>query len=185
MKTLVIHPLDQSTGFLFEIYRDKGYTVVNDLETCRSRKKITELIKAHGRVMCLGHGGPTGLFYTCINPELVYLLKKKEIVFIWCHADKFVERYGLVGFYTRMFISEVAEAAYYGIKTTQDKIDYSNNLFASEFRKYESMLNVHNLIKEAYIGECPVIQFNNERLCERNEESILNYKDLKDELLLN
>jgi hypothetical protein len=86
-----------------------------------------------------------------------------------------------------MFISEVGEAAHFGIRITQEKVDYSNDYFASEFRKYESLFSVHSLIKEHYNSfDCPVIQFNNDRLYERddtiNSESLLAERDLEDEM---
>jgi len=170
MKTLVVHPDDRSTDFLKKIYLNKpDWTIINDPMTCRSRKEITSLIKAHGRIIMMGHGHPYGLFFSCINPEIVYLLREKLCVCIWCNADQFVQKYGLRGFYTGMFISEVNEARYFNIETTQEKIDYSNNLFATELNKYIDMICVHSLIKESYIGDDPVIQYNNDRLYERDE----------------
>ena len=90
-----------------------------------------------------------------------------------------------------MFISEVDEARVFGISITQDKVDYSNEYFASEFRKYESMICSHQLIKEHYNSfDCPVIQFNNDRLYEREDniddtdsmERDLAERDLEDEM---
>jgi hypothetical protein len=188
MKTLVIHPKDASTDFLKKIYEGKDWTIINDQATTRSRVEITKLIKKHGRIIMMGHGHPYGLFMSCINPEIVYLLRQKLCVCIWCNADQFVEKYGLRGFYTGMFISEVSEARFYGIETTQEKIDYSNNLFATEMNKHIDMICVHQLIKESYVGDDPVIQFNNERLYERDDddtmilESNLAARDLKNEM---
>ena len=193
MKTLVIHPTDASTDFLTEIYRDKGYTVINHNP---SHKELKDAIKNHGRIMMLGHGVPQGLIgygRLIINPTLVQILREKLCVGIWCNADQFFNRYKLKGFFTGMFISEVEEAAHFGIRITQDKIDYSNDYFASEFRKYESLFSVHSLIKEHYNSfDCPVIQFNNDRLYERDDaqeaydtmvmESNLAAKDLEDEM---
>ena len=188
MKTLVIHPADRSTDFLKEIYEGKGYTVVTDKNILRTPLEVKKLIKDHGRIMMMGHGYPGGLFFTCINPEMVYLLREKLCICIWCNADKFVEKYKLKGFYTGMFISEVGEAKYFGIEATQERIDNSNNLFASEFRKYESLITVHQLIKEHYNSfECPVIQFNNDRLYDSDDdtdsmERDLANRDLEDEM---
>ena len=173
MKTLVIHPDDRSTDFLKVIYEGKGYTVETDREILRSPKQVKELIKKHDRIMMMGHGHPYGLFFTCINPEMVYLLREKECVCIWCNADKFVERYGLRGFYTGMFISEVGEAGYFRIETTQEKIDYSNNLFVEHLREVIDSPNVLTEIKSSYVGECPVIKFNNERLYYKIDNSVI------------
>jgi hypothetical protein len=121
---------------------------------------------------------------------MVYLLRTKEIVAIWCNADKFVERYNLKGFYTGMFISEVAEGQCFKIKATQDEVTYSNILFAMELNKVIDEPNVHTLIKESYKGlfENDVIRFNNERLYYRgvddtdSMERDLANRDLEDEM---
>lgn len=165
MKTLVIHPEDKSTQFLDIIYKDKGFTVVR--KWGESMSKMRKLVRSHDRIMFMGHGGPFGLFgYTqhLRDRHFVEMLKKKECVCIWCNADLYVERVGLVGFYTGMFISEVGEAAYYGIRKTQEEIDYSNNLFVEHFREVMDNPNLLTEIKTLYSGECDVIKFNNARL---------------------
>jgi len=137
----------------------------------------------------MGHGYPGGLFFTAINSSMVYLLRQKDCVCIWCNADQFVEKYGLRGFYTGMFISEVGEAYGRGIKALQDEVTYSNVLFAMELNKVIDEPNVHSLIKESYKGvfENDVIRFNNERLYYRdiddtdNMEHNLANRDLQDE----
>lgn len=183
MKTLVIHPDDRSTDFLKKIYEGKDYTVVTDHEILRSRKKVTNLIKDHDRIMMMGHGYPGGLFFTCITASMVYLLREKECVCIWCHANQFVEKYGLKGFYTGMFLSEVGEAYYYDIKATQEQINYSNNLFSTELNKVIDDDNVHHLIKEAYSGDDPVIQYNNTRLYYRegNQQALVEKFETNDD----
>lgn len=173
MKTLVIHPDDRSTDFLKIIYEGKGYTVINDREILKSPKQVSKLIKKHHRIIMLGHGHPRGLFYTCINPEMVYLLREKECICIWCNADQFVEKYGLKGFYTGMFISEVGEAHAFGIHKTQEEIDYSNNLFVTNFREVMDKPDVLTEIKKLYDGDCAVIKFNNERLYHSDKVRLL------------
>lgn len=165
MKTLVIHPADPSTDFLKKIYEGKDYTIINDFTACRSRKVISALIKKHDRIIMMGHGSPYGLFYTCITSEIVYLLREKECVCIWCNADKFVQKYGLKGFYTGMFISEVGEARAFGITIDQANVSYSNYYFANLMNDSIDSLNILNEIKSAYTDDDnPVIKFNNERL---------------------
>jgi hypothetical protein len=196
MKTLVIHPDDRSTDFLKLIYEGKDWTIINDHNVCRSRKQITELIKSHDRIIMMGHGYPGGLFFTCIDSGMVYLLREKFCVCIWCNADQFVNKYKLTGFFTGMFISEVGEAfangidAVNGVPVLQDEITYSNVLFAMELNKVIDEPNVHSLIKESYKGvfENDVIRFNNDRLYYRGiddtdslERDLAN-RDLEDEL---
>lgn len=139
MKTLIIHPDDRSTDFLKPIYSNiQDATVLTGGTT---KENVAEMIKTHDIIMMMGHGSPWGLFSVgrfigsngyVIDYTTVELLRNKQNVFIWCNADKFVNRYDLNGFYSGMFISEVGEATYCGLPgTTQDVVDESNNTFAS------------------------------------------------------
>ena len=177
MKTLVIHPDDRSTDFLKQIYKGKCWTIINDRDACRSTSVITKLIRKHDRIIMMGHGHSNGLFYTCINPYMVYLLREKNCVFIWCNADKFVENYGLRGFYTGMFISEVDEAEYYKIKISQPEVSYSNYYFANLMNSFIDSENVLNEVKSSYTDDDnPVIKFNNNRLYYRTDTFEFNSK---------
>jgi hypothetical protein len=55
---------------------------------------------------------------------------KKNNIYIWCNADRFVNMYYLKGFYTGMFISEYSEASYCEVPTFIDEVEQSNALFA-------------------------------------------------------
>jgi len=176
MKTLVIHPDDPSTDFLKEIYLGKGWTVINDHIITRSRSRVADLIKGHDRIIMMGHGHSHGLFMSCINPEMVYLLREKQCICIWCNADNFVLRYRLKGFYTGMFISEVDEARYFGINISQEMIDRSNRDFAFEMRlclDHDDPKLIYEEIKSTYVGVHTVYQFNNDRLYYRDGQSVL------------
>ena len=131
-KTLVIHPADPSTDFLSKIYEGRGWEVIRQREDTIRTKYIKERIKDNDRIIMLGHGTPYGLIggmNFIINQTHVHLLREKELVGIWCNADQFFKKYGLNGFYTGMIISEVREANYLGIDTTDDEVNYSNALF--------------------------------------------------------
>jgi hypothetical protein len=193
MRTLVIHPADRSTDFLKEIYWGKDWKIINDRDACRSRKVITQLIKKHDRIIMMGHGYPGGLFFTCINSQMVYLLRQKECVCIWCNADQFVRRYNLKGFFTGMFISEVGEAAGRGITVGQEEVTASNNLFAVLMGDLltDDRTNVLAEIKTSYVGDSEVISFNHARLYYRvadddddtmEQERLLAERDLEDEM---
>jgi hypothetical protein len=171
VKTLVIHPDDRSTDFLKEIYRDKpDWTIVNDHETCQSRKKIMKLIRSNDRIIMLGHGGSMGLFYTCINPIMVDTLRGKELIFVWCNADRFVERYGLKGFSTQMFCSEYSECYNEGIKNIEKgMVEESNEAFATIMSKHidENLNVIHEKVTQEYgiiANINPVASYNNKRL---------------------
>ena len=152
MKTLIIHPEDPSTTFLNPIYADiPNKTLV---QSNSSKSKIYYLIAEHDRILMMGHGCHDGLLavgkfeyevrdlfspYHCVvDREAVDLLStKKDSLFIWCHADVFLqENPGPRGFYTGMFISEVREAEAYGIHgVSQEVVDESNRLFSQEVAK--------------------------------------------------
>ncbi len=129
MKTLVIHPYDVTTNFLNATYLSRGWTIINHNP---SRKELKEAIKTHDRIIMMGHGCEYGLYgfgRFVIDSQLVYLLREKDCVCIWCNADLFVEEYGLKGFYTGMIISEYEEAIYYSVPPTTETIHESNMLF--------------------------------------------------------
>lgn len=144
MKTLVIHPKDVTTDFLSIIYADKDWTVINSQT---SRSTIKKAIKAHDRIIMLGHGTEEGLIGFdkrgfVVNSSMIYVLREKECVCIWCNADHFVKRYRLIGFYTGMIISEYEEALMFSVKADSKEIDDSNTLFA------ESVKNAIDFIPE-------------------------------------
>lgn len=180
MKTLVIHPKDPSTSFLDIVYNpipDK--TVITGGVT---KDELKSLVDSHDRIMMMGHGSPYGLFSVgqflgtskngyIIDESFVWLLQEKtDNVFIWCNADRFVSRYGLKGFYSGMFISEIGEAEYCGIPgTDQELIDESNYGFCNIIAKYinETKDVIHeNVVKEygEIARENPVALYNNLRL---------------------
>ena len=186
MKTLVIHPEDKSTDFLDVIYKGKDWTIeTRHKGPDYSKKEFIQQVKDHDRIIIMGHGYPGGLFMSHVNPEAVYLLRQKECICIWCNADQFVNKYKLIGFYTGMFISEVGEANWFNIDASQEQIDFSNHLFSDLVAENidETFLHLHRVLKENYYStECPVIQYNNDRLYTQDEESLLAQRDLEEEL---
>lgn len=178
MKTLIVHPEDYSTKFLDIVYAPiENKTLVTGGV---SKTELMKLIQEHDRVMMMGHGSPGGLFsvgkfgnagaYIIDQLMVPYLKSKKDNVFIWCNADKFVEIFGLTGFYSGMFISETGEAAYCGLPgTEQDIVDESNFGFCNIIAKYikEETNAIHENVKKEYglIAENnPVALYNNNRL---------------------
>ncbi|MCK9445607.1 hypothetical protein M0Q50_01795 [bacterium] len=166
MKTLVIHPFDITTGFLEDIYIDKDWTVV---DWNPSKCGLKNLIKEHDRIIMLGHGTEDGLLgYNrfVINSELVYLLREKLCVCIWCNADKFVEKYSLKGFYTGMIISEYEEAIMFCVNATNTEIYNSNVLFAKAIKDSIDDDNMLSKSKLIYDGNTEIINFNKNNLFE-------------------
>jgi len=178
MKTLIIHPKDETTTFLDIVYKDiPNQTLVTGGYT---KGEIQQLIREHDRVMMMGHGSPKGLFsvgmfdssngYIIDHLMVSCLMEKKDNVYIWCNADGFVRTFGLKGFYSGMFISEIEEADYCGIPgTDQELIDESNYGFVNIISKYitENTEVIHeNVMKEYGViaEENPVALYNHMRL---------------------
>ena len=178
MKTLIIHPEDASTSFLDIVYASvEDKTIITGGV---SKTDVIKLINEHDRVMMIPHGSPGGLFavgkfpgsgaYIIDQTIVPYLKNKDNSVFIWCNADKFVDVFGLKGFYSGMFISEVGEAYYCGLPgTEQDQVDESNYGFCNIISKYinddkniihENVTKEYGLIAE----QNPVAFYNNNRL---------------------
>lgn len=175
-KILVIHPVDPTTEFLSIIYRNLNAMVIRQ-PISKSRLKV--LIKDADRVIMLGHGTANGMgsvdyrngravsITTIIDSNLVYLLReKKDNIYIWCHANEFVEKYGLGGFSTGMFISETLEATVYGVKATEDEVKESNSDFARIIRNniYRSGSELKNIVQEDYELDSDVVRYNHERM---------------------
>jgi len=174
MKTLVIHPEDKTTYFLKAVYSKlKNYTLI----TSGSKNEVNRAISSHDRIMMLGHGSSSGLLSVgqfegiyVIDSETAPLLKEKECVFIWCHADKFVKAHGLKGLFSGMFVSEVVESRLVGIgKVPQEIVDESNSIFSYNlglgigrdlYHAYHRMMNVYERLAETNV----VANYNARRL---------------------
>jgi len=164
--TLVIHPQDESTDFLKDIYHGKGWGVMTN-PYC-DEYKLKDYIISNDRIVILGHGSSDGLFgglWMMINSDFVGILKNKECVCVWCNADQFVQNYGLNGFHSGMFISETLEADFYGIPTNESEISQSNHLFANLLNEHIFNDNVLDKMQTQYQDkDNPIISFNRERL---------------------
>lgn len=186
MKTLIIHPADKSTDFLevmYKNYLDNGDTTLISFSRM-TKNMLHQTISEHDRIIMCGHGTPKGLFSVSAFPKIkngliidassVPFLRGKENIFIWCNADKFVNEHQLNGFYTGMFISEVGEATYCGVRykekiVSQDIVDKSNYGFVELMNKvFDKSLNeMYNYVKNEYgnmINENPVAEYNHRRL---------------------
>lgn len=190
MKTLVIHPKDRSTDFLKPIYEnipDKT-VITGDYPPTMNIDEVNELIKSHDRVIMLGHGCPDGLFsmglfknaYGLIidNETTDLLMEKKDNIYVWCNADRFVRPRNLQGFFSGMFVSEVGESWYCNIPSKRDVVDESNNRFAEILGKYvnEPTDVIHEKVTQEY-GELAktnkVAGYNNDRLYYYNNDVVV------------
>lgn len=169
MKTLVIHPTDFTTDFLNVIYKNKDWTIINaDV----SEKELLELISNHERIICMGHGIPTGMLgFPYLIDEKFFTDKTKHYVCIWCNADQFVKKYRIKGLYTGMIISEMEEAHYEGIfYVNHSQIEESNSLFAGSiaaFIDYPDNIMVDNILKTYDSLDNPIIEYNRQRIYQK------------------
>lgn len=178
MKTLVIHPEDKSTDFLKPIYANiKRKTV---LSKNVSRDKLLAAVRSHDTIIMLGHGSSSGLFNVsgigkgmlAVGESLVEELHGKQLIAIWCNADKFIEHHSLTALYSGMFISEVSEARYCNVQGDQAMVDESNDTFAALLGNMlgkvpTNLKTVHSMVGESYeeLGEVnTVAKYNSDRL---------------------
>ena len=176
MTTLIIHPDDRSTTFLKDIYQhlEDATVVTKNI----SQHTLHELIRSHDQIVMLGHGSPYGLFNVArigdggftIGTSEAPLLKDKQCIFIWCHADQYVRKHGLKGLSSGMFISEVDEARYCGVLSTQSQVDHSNEVFTqalgaalSEEGSYGEVLEQVTHKYKVLVPKNQVAQYNLER----------------------
>ena len=162
MKTLVIHPKDDSTFFLTQSYLNLEATVVTDVYVGKS--KLKELIKTHDKIIMMGHGTKDGLISTpkrfVIDSSFVYLLRDKICICVWCNANEFFNKYKLKGYATGMVVSELDESYYYGVNCTLKEIDDSNQLFGESLKLALQSEDVRTKLLESYQGDTHVIFFN-------------------------
>jgi len=177
MKTLIIHPQDNSTNFLRPIYAGiKRKTV---LTKNVSSDKLLSAIRSHDTIILLGHGSPNGLFNVsgigkgvmAVGDYMVEELRGKQLIAIWCNANKFIERHSLSALYSGMFISEVSEARYCGVQGDQAMVDESNSTFAVLLGNMLSdtsmdLEKTHGMVLESYeeLGKVnTVAKYNSDR----------------------
>jgi hypothetical protein len=169
VKTLVIHPIDATTDFLSVIYEGKDWTILR--RSIYKKLELVEALNSHDRIIMLGHGLPQGLlsitnrdsmsYQMVIDSKLVYILREKECICIWCNADQFVRKYALRGFHTGMIISEDEEANLFSITYNNSDIKESNELFAKTIKSYIDSENVLEEVKSEYVSETNnIIKFN-------------------------
>jgi hypothetical protein len=177
MKTLVIHPEDRSTDFLKPIYAGIKHKTV--LTKNVSHDKFLSAIRSHDTIILLGHGSSSGLFNVSgigkgvmvVGESLVEELRDKQLIAIWCNADKFIEHHSLPALYSGMFISEVSEAKYCNVQGDQAMVNESNNTFAALLGNMlgespADLKTVHSLVGESYeeLGEVnAVAKYNSDR----------------------
>ena len=95
--TIVFHMSDKSTDMLIPIYEGRGWDVYRGSGWGMSREFFKQLIERHDKILCLGHGTPSGLIGGCIGKDEVPYLKEKKVFALWCYAATFFKRNGFEG----------------------------------------------------------------------------------------
>lgn len=142
---LVVHPQDNSTDFLAEIYAGMDNVVrfdgIADLDLDRLLQE-----SSHDKelTMFMGHGTPFGLRnitwgendspYYIGGKQAGMLLGRKKLFGMWCNANEFAQSYGLNGLWSGMIISDVFEAAFMGFKASEEEIEEENLKLARRVR---------------------------------------------------
>lgn len=171
-KTLVIHPKDITTDCLSVIYEGRGWTVIRDVNT--SDSEVEKQLKAHDRIIMLGHGTPYGLLcgdgsgrrfarYIILDKH-AHILKNKETISIWCNSDAYFEHHGMGGLHTGMIVSEVDEEKYIFREVILNEEEMAKNmeLFCGAFAKYIDLEpeKMREKVLEEYVGDDKVTLFN-------------------------
>lgn len=177
MKTLIIHPEDESTAFVKDVYKDMPYDTL--IEKDLTKGQIIDQIVSHDKIIMIGHGGPEGMFaigkfpatwgYVIDESFVPYFKDKKECLYLWCNADKFVRKHKLKGFYSGMFISELSETYFCGVNANDEQMDEANKFFCQTFQTYltEDMRNAYEKVKISYDLKAksnPIIDYNSKRI---------------------
>lgn len=95
--TIVFHLDDPSTEMLKPIYEGQNWDVFTDSAYRYKEKFFEELIRRHDKIMCLGHGTPSGLIGGIIDSLSADWLRDKKVFALWCYAATFFKRNGFKG----------------------------------------------------------------------------------------
>ena len=95
--TIVFHMQDKSTDMLIPIYEGRGWDVYRGSGWDMSDDFFKTLIEKHDKILCLGHGTPSGLIGGTIGSAEVPYLKEKKVFALWCYAATFFKRNGFQG----------------------------------------------------------------------------------------
>ncbi len=187
-KTLVIHPKDPTTAMLEEVYRGKGYDVIDDPDV--GREELLEAIASHRRILMLGHGNQGGLLdpsfikaYPRIRDERMFvlddsfacLLHEKETLSVWCLSDQYFRRHRIPGFHTGMIISEMREEKMFfpSLPVSEAELERNITSFCRLLGECETLppLEIKAYLLTRYRGEDPITAFNRRNLYVLDDEN--------------
>jgi hypothetical protein len=170
---LVIHIIStEDTRSFSNIYQGLETKVLINPSSSEAKRAI---IDEKDIIILIGHGTEYGLLNShldgyFIDSGWVNFLRNKTIIGIWCYAGNFADRYGLKGFFTSNFISnvdELLECGFNNFEHSDSIIEYENVHFSNRINFY-LRTNVpmdewvNDLQKNASI--MPFVQYNYEAL---------------------
>lgn len=108
-----------------------------------SRVQIHQMLRSNFErpLLISGHGTERGLLTKDLNGYLIdggmadMLRRRTSIIGCWCYAGNFADNYGLHGFFTSMFISNINEATELGFTTDAETITSENFFFSNQVRR--------------------------------------------------
>lgn len=174
---IIIHINDGSpdAAILSRIYEGLDGIIVS---YNRSKSNIKRLLRITGNepVMLLGHGTPRGLLNKsqngfAVGSEMVEWLRDRDIIGIFCYASEFADKYGLRGFFTSMYISNMQEAIWEHEEqgATDELITQQDALFCDRIRKLiddKTPLSEWPQILQSQADlSIPFVRFNYEAMC--------------------
>ena len=139
---LVIHIIStEDTRSFSNIYQGLETKVLINPSSSEAKKAI---IDEKDIIILIGHGTEYGLLNSrldgyFIDSGWVNLLRDKTIIGIWCYAGNFADRYGLKGFFTSNFISnvdELLECGFNNFEHSDSIIEYENVHFSNRINFY-------------------------------------------------
>jgi hypothetical protein len=139
---LVIHIIStEDTRSFSNIYENLDARVLINPSSSEAKRAI---IDEKDIIILIGHGTEYGLLNSrldgyFIDSGWVNLLRDKTIIGIWCYAGNFADRYGLKGFFTSNFISnvdELLECGFNNFEHSDTIIEYENVHFSNRINFY-------------------------------------------------
>ena len=107
-----------------------------------NREDLMEVLQANPTetLMCIGHGLSYGIYNNSwtgyvIDGSMATLFQSREVIGIWNYAKDFARKYGLNGFFTGMFVSNVAASLNLRFVHNTGEIPYQNIKFSNEIRR--------------------------------------------------
>lgn len=130
---------DEDCEMLRELWKDLDNLNLIELDQYYSIKNAKKIIRdaisqEEDFLILCGHGSPGGLFlpsllgYAFDETDIPYV-KAKNILCIWCNANKFCENYEFYCLTSSMYISNTSEAIYYNFNenNNQEFINETNS----------------------------------------------------------